>query len=156
MMRILLVLIVAIVFGGAGFGGGWWYFTIFAPPHGHAEVEQKPVEPPPSSTPAFVNIGPLTVPVLGNDKAEQFVTLVVAVEVADVAIGERVRGVAPRLTDAFLTALYGSLGAGQVMQGGGLVDMPQVKAKLMVASRKVLGEGVARDVLIQIVSQRPV
>lgn len=153
MMRILLVLIVAIVFGGAGFAGGWWYFTIFAPPQ--HEAEAKPPEPPPAGPPSFVNIGPLTVPVLGGDKAEQFVTLVVALEVADGTVAERVRSLAPRLTDAFVTSLYGAIGNGHMLHGG-LIDVQQIKSRLLAASRKVVGDGVARDVLIQVVSQRPV
>jgi flagellar FliL protein len=153
MMRVLLVLIVAIVFGGAGFGGGWWYFTQFAPPH--AEDGPKAPEPPlPSGPPAFVNIGPLTVPVIAGDGIQQYVTLVVAVEVSDLPTADRVRGLAPRLTDAFITSLYGAIADGRGMNGG-IVDVPQVKTKLAGASRKVLGEGVARDVLVQVVSQRP-
>lgn len=153
MMRILLILIVAVVFGGAGFGAGWWYFTQFAPPGGDGHVE-APEPPPPAGPPAFVNIGPLTVPVLSGDAINQFVTLVVAVEVSDVTVAETVRSQAPRLTDAFLTTLYGEIAAGQVIRGG-LVDVPQVKSKLAGASRKVLGDGVARDVLVQVVNQRP-
>jgi flagellar FliL protein len=151
MMRILLVLIVAVVFGGSGFGAGWWYYTQFAP---NQAAPPKEPEPPPAGPPAFVNIGPLTVPVLVGDGIQQFVSILVAVEVKDVATADGVRAIAPRLTDAYLTALYGAIGNGQVMQGG-LVDVAQLKGKLGAASRKVLGENVARDVLVQVVSQRP-
>jgi flagellar FliL protein len=67
---------------------------------------------------------------------------------------EAVRAQAPRLTDAFLTTIYGAIASGKVMSGG-VLDVAQVKSKLNDASVKVLGKDMIRDVLIQIVNQRP-
>jgi flagellar FliL protein len=150
-MRILVLLLVAILFGGGGFGAGWY---LFANKEHHEEKVEEPKPPEPSGPPVFVNIGPLTVPVLGAERIDQFVTLMVALEVADMAIADTVRSNAPRLTDAFLTTAYGAIASGKAMQGG-LLDVPQIKAKLNDATAKVMGKGVVRDVLIQIVNQRP-
>ena len=61
---------------------------------------------------------------------------------------------APRLTDAFLTTIYGAIASGKVMSGG-VLDVPQVKSKLRDAASKVLGKDMVRDALIQVVNQRP-
>jgi flagellar FliL protein len=115
---------------------------------------EEPPPPPPAGPPVFVNVGPLTVPVLGAERIDQFVTLMVALELTDMITAEAVRAQAPRLTDAFLTTIYGAIASGKVMSGG-VLDVPQVKAKLRDAAGKVLGKDTIRDVLIQIVNQRP-
>ena len=93
-------------------------------------------------------------PVLGAERIDQFVTLMVALELTDMITAEAVRAQAPRLTDAFLTTIYGAIASGKVMSGG-VLDVPQVKSKLGDAAAKVLGKGMVHDVLIQIVNQRP-
>jgi flagellar FliL protein len=152
MMKILVLLLVALIFGGGGFGAGWFLFANQGEKH-----EEKVAEPPPpapTGPPVFVNVGPLTVPVLGAERIDQFVTLMVALELTDMITAEAVRAQAPRLTDAFLTTIYGAIASGRVMSGG-VLDVPQVKAKLRDAAAKVLGKDTIRDVLIQIVNQRP-
>ena len=152
MMRIMVLLLVALIFGGGGFGAGWFLFANQG--DGHEEKVEEPPPPAPAGPPVFVNIGPLTVPVLGAERIDQFVTLMVALELSDMIAAESVRAQAPRLTDAFLTTIYGAIASGKVMSGG-VLDVPQVKSKLGEAASKVLGKGAIRDVLIQIVNQRP-
>lgn len=157
-MRILLLLFGALFMAGAGFGAGWYVFVELG--YGHAaeedeEAGQAQAPPPPSSgVPLFVNIGPLTVPVLASERIDQFVTLLVAVEVGDAATAERVRAQGPRLTDAYLTSLYGAVASGTMIRAG-LLDLAQVKEHLNAASRRVLGQEAFRDVLVQVVTQRP-
>ncbi|HEV7370932.1 hypothetical protein [Arenibaculum sp.] len=161
-MRILLLLFGALFMAGAGFGAGWYVFVELG--YGQAaeegaeedrEAGQAQAPPPPSTgVPLFVNIGPLTVPVLASDRIDQFVTLLVAVEVGDAATAERVRAQGPRLTDAYLTSLYGAVASGTMIQAG-LLDLAQVKERLNAASRRVLGQEAFRDVLVQVVTQRP-
>ena len=79
---------------------------------------EEPPPPAPAGPPVFVNIGPLTVPVLGAERIDQFVTLMVALELSDMITAESVRAQAPRLTDAFLTTIYGAIASGKVMSGG--------------------------------------
>ena len=74
----------------------------------------------------------------------------VALELSDMITAEGVRAQAPRLTDAFLTTIYGAIASGKVMSGG-VLDVAQVKSKLGDAASKVLGKGMVHDVLIQIV-----
>jgi flagellar protein FliL len=150
LMKILVLLLVALIFGGGGFGAGWFLFAN----QGDKHEKVEPPPPAPTGPPVFVNIGPLTVPVLGAERIDQFVTLMVALELSDMITAEAVRAQAPRLTDAFLTTIYGSIASGKLMSGG-VLDVPQVKSKLGDAASKVLGKDMVRDVLIQIVNQRP-
>jgi flagellar FliL protein len=161
-MRILLLLLTGLLLAGGGFGAGWYVFA--GPGHGGAGpegagggAEQAPAAAPkrdPSAAAVFVNIGPLTIPVLGQNRIEQFVTVLVALEVDDAATGERLRAMAPRLTDAYLTALYGEIAGGSLFRNG-LLDLGGAKSRLMASTRAVLGDGIVHDVLIQVVTQRP-
>lgn len=159
-MRIVVLLVVAIISAAAGFGGGWYVFVemgLGAPEPGHeadTPVAEDAAPRSPSAVPVFVNIGPLTIPVLASDRIDQLVTLIVAVEVDDAAAGERVRVQGPRLTDAYLTSIYGSIAMGRLMDDG-IVDIAAVKARLAEESRRILGPAAVRDVLVQVVNQRP-
>ncbi|WP_148219210.1 hypothetical protein [Azospirillum sp. B510] len=149
MVKALIVLVLGILLlGGASFGGWFVYQKYFA----NQTDQPKKVEPPPKPPTAFVRLPPLVVPMIGPSRVEQFVTVVVAVEV----ILEKqpiVQANQPRLTDAFLTALYGGV-ADQSILGGGLINIPAVKAKLLEAAVKTVGKDAVYDVLVQAVTQR--
>ncbi len=150
MVKALIVLVLGILLlGGAGFGG-WFLYNKYLVPH-EGEAPKK-VEPPPKPPTAFVRLPPLVVPALGASRVEQFVTVVVTIEVLlekqPVAQANQTR-----LTDAFLTAMYGGVADKSVMSGN-LVNIPAVKEKLIEAATKVLGPGVVQDVLVQAVTQR--
>jgi hypothetical protein len=38
---------------------------------------------------------------------------------------------------------------------GGVLDVAQVKSRLVPVTSKVVGQGIVRDVLVQVVNQRP-
>jgi flagellar protein FliL len=82
------------------------------------------------------------------------VTILLALEVADQPTADQIRNLGPRLTDAFLTTLYGSLASGSMFRGG-VLDVAQVKSRLVPVTSKVVGQGIVRDVLVQVVNQRP-
>lgn len=149
MVKALIVLVLGIVLlGGASFGGWFVYQKYFTP---HPE-EPKKVEPPPKPPTAFVRLPPLVVPMIGPSRVEQFVTVVVAVEVI-LEQQPMVQANQPRLTDAFLTALYGGIADKSILNGA-LVNIPAVKEKLKEAAGKVVGKDAVYDVLVQAVTQR--
>ncbi len=150
MVKALIVLVLGIVLlGGAGFGGWFVYQKYFTE---QADAPPKKVEPPPKPPTAFVRLPPLVVPMIGPSRVEQFVTVVVAVEVL-LDKQPMAQANQPRLTDAFLTALYGGI-ADQSILNGALVNIPAVKAKLIEAAGKVIGKDAVQDVLVQAVTQR--
>jgi hypothetical protein len=94
----------------------------------------------------------IVVPVIGAAKVEQFVTVVVTLEVL-AARAPVVQVNQPRLSDAFLTTLYGALDDRTIMKGS-IVDLGAVKEKLIEAAAKTVGPDLVRDVLVQVIMQR--
>ena len=151
MKKIIFFALALMVLIGAGVGG----WIMFGPKQEAAEGEQAEVVKKKSSVPPqFVQLDPVILPVIGNKRVEQNVMLVIAVEVADDAAKDIVRAVQPRLRDAYIRALYGSIGRDQVIEGQ-IINVASLETKLREATESVLGKGVAEDVLIQAVSQRP-
>ncbi len=150
MVKALVVLVLGIVLlGGAGFGG-WFVYNKYLVAH---EGEPKKEEPPPPKPPsAFVRLPPLVVPMLGPSRVVQFVTVVVTVEVV-LDKQPMVQANQTRMTDAFLTTLYGAVEDKSALNGS-LVNIPAVKDKLVEAATKVVGPGVVQNVLVQAVTQR--
>nr|WP_246512809.1 hypothetical protein [Azospirillum picis] len=134
--------------GGAGFGG-WFVYQKYFVAH---QDEPKKVEPPPKPPTSFVRLAPLVVPMIGPSRVEQFVTVVVAVEVVQEK-QPMVQANQPRLTDAFLTAIYGGIGDKSILSGP-LVNIPALKDKLIEAAGKIVGKDAVQDVLVQAVTQR--
>ena len=147
MFKAIIVLVLGIaLLGGAGFGG-WKLYGMYL-----VEGEAKPEPPPPPPPTAFLRMDPVIVPVIGARKVEQFVTVVVTLEV----IAEKapvVQANQPRLSDAFLTALYGALDDKTVLSNA-VVNIGAVKAKLKETAGRTVGEGLVTDVLVQVVMQR--
>ncbi|ALG71083.1 hypothetical protein VY88_03370 [Azospirillum thiophilum] len=149
MVKALIVLVLGIVLLGGASVGGWFAYQKY---YVDRQDEPKKVEPPPKPPTAFVRLPPLVVPMIGPSRVEQFVTVVVAVEVV-LEKQPMVQANQPRLTDAFLTALYGGI-ADQSILKGALVNIPAVKAKLVEAAGKIVGKDAVQDVLVQAVTQR--
>ncbi|MCW2237147.1 hypothetical protein [Azospirillum canadense] len=150
MIKAVLLLVVGIaLLGGAGYGG-WMLYNIYFVPH-EGEAPKKE-EPPPKPPTAFVRMAPLMVPAIGTQRVEQFVTVVVTLEVVVDKV-PLVQAFQPKVFDTLLTTLYGAVDDKSVLTGN-LVNIPVVKEKLTKAAAKVVGEGVVLDVLIQVVTQR--
>ncbi|HYC03242.1 MAG TPA: hypothetical protein VED40_08125 [Azospirillaceae bacterium] len=151
MKKIIFFALALMVLIGAGVGG----WIMFGPkPEGEGGEQAEEVKKKPSGPPQFVTLDPVILPVIGNKRVEQNVMLIIAVEVADDASKDIVRAVQPRLRDAYIRALYGSIGRDQVIEGQ-IINVASLESKLREATESVLGKDIAQDVLIQAVSQRP-
>lgn len=147
MKKLILLLVAVLVLGGAGVGG--WY-VLLGPGHASGEAGSAPAAP---ADPFYVEFNPLTLPVVGRQRIEQLITLKLTLEVADKTTADRVIAWAPRLNDAFMTALYGRLET-VAMLPNGTIDVEVIKQRVLAASAALMGEGVVRDCLVQSVSQR--
>jgi flagellar basal body-associated protein FliL len=145
MRKIIVILLGLVVLGGAG-GGGWWF--LMGP---HAASGAAAAEP--EGPPVYVEFNPIQLPVIGDARIDQVIDIVVALEVADEPTAERVIALAPRLNDAYLRSLYGALHARHVLREG-IVDVTFIKRRIVAVSAEVMGEGVIRDALVQMVAQR--
>lgn len=152
MKAIVLLLVGLLLLGGAGYGG-WMLYNkyIVGEPPSEEEIRKKEAEKPPPPV-AYVRLNPIVVPTIGKNRVEQFVTVVVTVEV-DAAKQAHAQANVPRLIDAFIKTMYASVDDRSVLHNG-LISIPAVKEKLKHAADKVLGDGVAQNVLVQSVTQR--
>lgn len=154
-MRLILLLIVLLMLLGAAAGAGWYLFL--RPPSEEelaAQAEAEANRPP--APPIFVEFNPIQVPIVDDDSPEQLVNVILALEVDSQADADRIITLAPRLNDAFLIELYGGLSTDDLIGDNQLVNVERLKRRLMQAADRVLGEGAVNDVLIQLVSQRPI
>ncbi len=146
---VILLVFGLLLLGGAGFGGWMIYNKYFVE---HEEAAPKKEEPPPKPPTGFVRLAPLVVPAIGAQKVEQFVTVVVTLEVVLEKL-PIVQSRQPLVFDRCLTALYAGVDDRSVMNGN-LVNIIAVKEKLSAAVAKVVGDGVVQNVLVQVVTQR--
>ena len=147
MKRIVLIVIVLLLLAGAGGGA---YLFLLAPPAEAATAETSEQE---AGDPVYVEFNPILLPILGDGRVEQVISVVVALEMADQEAADRAIALAPRLNDAYLQALYGRLHADDVIVNG-VVDLRMIKRELVRESNNVMGHGVVLDALVQMVSQR--
>lgn len=159
-MKIAIVAIVALLLlGGAGAGV---YFYFMQPAEAassasgeHAEgAKEKHKKDGHGPVSIFVQLDPVILPIIGKDGVTQTVSLVIAIETADEASKAEIIMLAPRLKDAFIQDMYGMLNQ-EVMLRSGVIQVTALKSRLHQISNRVLGEGMAKDVLLQVVQQRP-
>ena len=147
MKKLLPILVGIVVLVGAGAG----YFLFFAGSRPAAAEQDRPAAPP--TPPVYVEFNPILLPIVGDGRVEQQVNIVFALEVANQEAANRAIAMAPRLNDAFLQALYGTLHRRDVMRDG-VLNLAVVKRRLIEESNRILGQGVVRDVLVQMVNQQ--
>ncbi len=100
----------------------------------------------------FIPMDPLFLPIFDPDTGNKTFTLMFSLEIHDVDDATVVHSNVPRLSDAYIGLLYGSLQERGLVRTGGFVDMPRVKEELALVSNEVLGSDIVKDVLIQKVS----
>lgn len=123
-----------------------------------AFAEEKAEEGVPALDPnrtVFVKLSPIIVPIMTEEGTTQIVTLVVALEVGSATNEGLVEENRLRLTDAFLTDMYGVFDKNILIKNG-FIDVERVKYRLSKISKKILGEEVVTGVLLQAVQQRKV
>jgi flagellar FliL protein len=106
-----------------------------------------------SGDPIYVHIAPLVLPVINDKGVEQIVSIILDVQVKDFDAADAMHTNMPRVMDALMSSLYGSLGQ-ESLRGGKLVNVGKVKSKAIAAIGKVVGADNIRDVLVQGVAQR--
>jgi len=100
----------------------------------------------------FIEMAPLILPVIDSYGTTKTVSLVVAVEVDSQEKADQVNKFTPRLTDAYLSDLYGAFS--YKAPEGGIIPIGYVKQRLNAASAKILGDEVVSDVLVQVLQSR--
>ena len=104
---------------------------------------------------SFVELDQLVFPIIDGNGVNQTVSLVIALEMADSEAAAEVITLQPRLKDAFIQEMYGALNRHAALKGG-VIQVGKIKARLSHVAKKVLGQDKVKDVLLQVVQQRPV
>lgn len=162
-MALMALVVLALLAGGAG--GAYFYFKNPAVAAVGATEEHQAAKEAPSGGHGgghgekggheFVELDPLILPIVDSQGVSQTVTLVVVIEVPGSSEAETVKYMQPRIKDAYIQELYGVLNKHAAMQGG-VVQVGMIKERLQKITRRVLGEGVSAEVLLQVVQQRPI
>ena len=102
----------------------------------------------------YIEMKPLTLPVITEQGLTQQVSLVVSLEVP-FGKKDEVESLSPRLADAYLQDLYGALGGkSSAMMVNNVIHIQAVKKRLNLVSYKVLKQDQLHDVLLQVLQQR--
>lgn len=135
----------AILLVGAGGAGFWWMNR--KPPVVAAAVSKSHLEKPAQ----FLKMEAMTVSIRRKDGSIGPFTVVIGLDlVGEDGAATLARPQIPRLRDAFLQAL--TVPALRVRPEDGRVSLEEVKARLLTASRAVLGADAVRSVLIEAVN----
>lgn len=147
-----LVIILGFVVILAIGAGGYFFMNnkAVAAPEIIQEIVKSDVE-----TFEYVHLNPITVPILSDDGSTQIITMVVSIEVADLSAVEFIDAKKIRLTDAFLTDMYGILDQNRLLRNG-FVDVERVKFRLNRIAKKIAGEENFSKILLRAVQQRKV
>lgn len=165
MRKIFLIVGVLLLLGGAG-GGAYYYFFIqnaqASVPEGQESADigkeehtSGKEEGEGHSVAEFVELDPLILPVVDNSGVNEVVSLVIAIEVGEAGTKDGIKAMSPRLKDAYIQELYGIMNKNAAMKDS-IVQVAMIKQRLNAITQKVLGEKVAKDVLLQVVQQRPI
>lgn len=163
-MRVIIIVLVVLVAFAGGAGGAYFYFM--QPAEASVGEEHKEEEKHAEKGKGdkkgkdggygaiFVELDPLILPIVDNDGVNQVVSMVIALEVKDSAAEITVKGMKPKLKDAYIQDMYGVLNRHAALKGG-VVQVNKIKKRLNKITNHVLGEDVVKDVLLQVVQQRP-
>jgi len=151
MLRILLFLTVVVLIAGGG-AAGWW-FGLRGEPFPFASAQAADDGPAAAGHDVrFVELDPLTFPVMRDGQVRELVTYAVQLEVAGPAAEDALAARAPAVRDAMLSELYG-LYAYRFTQHRP-DEMTLVKRRLKRAAGEAAGTDV-RSVLLQGLNTRP-
>ena len=153
MKKLIFILLPLLLLLGGG-GAAAWYFFLRAPAEGDkaataaAEGEHKS-----EAKAVFVDVGEIIVPVYGRDGKDKLMVVRFELELGEVMPVEDVRYMLPRLRDAYIGTLSTLAGRGELVEESR--RNATIKRALKLASDRVLGPEVIRDVLIQRAWQQP-
>ena len=160
LMKMAVIGLLAVFLLGGGAAGAYFYFAQPAEASigamdeaAKAEHDAKTAEGAEAPKEEFVELSPLTLPVIGDHGVTQTVSLVISLEVPDTVTAEEVKRLQPRLQDALIQDMYGALNRKDSMEKG-VIRVEPLKARLNRVTTKVLGEGKVNDVLLQVIQQR--
>ncbi len=150
MARVLLLLLLMLFVAGGG-TGAWWFGVRGEPIPFMAEQSEESVASRAGQASAFVELAPLSFPVIQEGQVTRLMTMAVSLEVAGEPGRRAISQNRRRLHDRLLSELHGLYGLRFVREHEDEMDV--VRARLLKAAREVVGDDL-RGVFIQGVEGR--
>jgi flagellar protein FliL len=153
MKKLLFILLPLLLLGGGGAGA--WFFFLKAPAEDDKAAAAAPAEDPhkAEAKAVFVDVGEIIVPVYGRDGKDKLMVVRFQLEIGEVMPVDDVRYMLPRLRDAYIGTLSTLAGRGELVEES--QRNATIKHALKLASDRVLGPDVIKDVLLQRAWQQP-
>jgi hypothetical protein len=147
-----IVLIVAVVLLAAGGGAAGWWFGVRGEPFPFASAQAADGnEAAGTNEVEFVELDPLTFPVMRDGQVRDLITYVISIEVPDGAAEAALRRRAPVVRDRMLRELHGLYALRFMDDRDGRTDL--VKLRLLKAARAVAGTDL-NGVYLQTINKR--
>ncbi|WP_046021314.1 hypothetical protein [Magnetospira sp. QH-2] len=132
--------------GGSFAVANWMGYDLIAMIMG-TEVEPEP-EPVPVEEPLYVDLEPLLVPLIQGDRMQATVTIEVKFECMGKENEDKIKRLAPKLSDTFLRDLYSYLP--RMLRKTSEVDLALLKDRLLLLSAKATGDpDLVRDLTVK-------
>ena len=103
----------------------------------------------------YVKMSPLILPIIDDDGVFQTLSMVVTIEVDNQISADKVREKSPKLKDAYIQDMYGVLNEYGALKGG-IIQVHIIKDRLNMITKKVLGDDIEAEVLLEVVQQRQI
>ena len=139
MKKLILIVVLLLLLAGGGGGAYWWFFMRGGDP----AAEEAPPPPEPA---VFVEMEPLTIPVIRGGAVAKYVLLKLSLEVEDAGAQQEVEERMPRLKDAFLRDLHAYFAS---IPLDSPLNVRTVKKRLQRVCDRTVGPGVVQEVLLQ-------
>jgi flagellar basal body-associated protein FliL len=137
MARVVILILVVLLAGG---GAGAWWFGIRGEPLPFTEADAEEGESSARGlldTTEFVELAPISFPVMQEGQVHRLMTVVVSLEVRGAGAQSAVADVRPRLRDALLSELHALYALEFVRERDD--GLAFVKKRLTGAARRILG-----------------
>ena len=111
----------------------------------------------PKDAPKYVDFKNIVVPVIKKNGSTGVIALSMMVEVKDEKTQTTLTDNMPRLRDAFIRALYGSLEGNRLVKEDGALDIERIKNRLMRSAQYVMrdkNDAEIQDLLFQNIAQQ--
>ena len=100
----------------------------------------------------YYTLQPFTVPIVRDGRIAKHVSLLITLETRGLANKDKILEARKRLRDSFLRDLHGVMSIRR--KDGRSFKTSVLKKRLMAVSKRVLGEDIVRDILIELVLER--
>jgi flagellar FliL protein len=151
--KLLFILLPLLLLLGGGGAAAWFFFLKAPAVDDKAAAAAAAGEHKAEAKAVFVDVGEIIVPVYGRDGKDKLMVVRFELEVGDVMPVDEVRYLLPRLRDAYIGTLSTLAGRGELVEES--QRNATIKHALKLASDRVLGPDVIRDVLLQRAWQQP-